>query len=187
MGREIMRKLGLCLTMSPQQNQGEDKLFIIFNTHQNISKWMFQKYPHLCNRLGRSKYHVAKSTSKKEFHPTQHKGRRIPLHLTEKVEKELRKLTDFKEFKKQTSCLDENFISLVVITVKADQSIKISLGSKILKDAIHKNKYQMESIDNLMNKIAMKISELKSSKGTLYFSKVDLKYTYNQLPLHPET
>ena len=34
----------------------------------------------------------------------------------------------------------------------------------------------MQSIDHLMDKIAMKISELKTSKGTLYFSKIDLKY-----------
>ena len=33
----------------------------------------------------------------------------------------------------------------------------------------------------------MKISELKTTEGTLYFSKIDLKYAYSQLPLHPET
>ena len=45
----------------------------------------------------------------------------------------------------------------------------------------------MQSIDHLMDKIAMKISELKTTEGTLYFSKIDLKYAYSQLPLHPET
>ena len=38
-----------------------------------------------------------------------------------------------------------------------------------------------------MDKIAIKISELKSTNGTLYFNKIDLKYAYRQLPLHPET
>ena len=38
-----------------------------------------------------------------------------------------------------------------------------------------------------MDKIAMKISELKTTEGTLHFSKIDLKYAYSQLPLHPET
>ena len=42
----------------------------------------------------------------------------------------------------------------------------------------------MQSIDHLTNKIAIKISELKSTKRTLYFSKIDLKYSYSQLPLH---
>ena len=33
----------------------------------------------------------------------------------------------------------------------------------------------------------MKISELKTTEGTLHFSKIDLTYAYSQLPLHPET
>ena len=45
----------------------------------------------------------------------------------------------------------------------------------------------MQSIDHLKNKIAIEVSELKATKGTLYFSKIDLKFAYSQLPLHPET
>ena len=45
----------------------------------------------------------------------------------------------------------------------------------------------MQSIDHLMDKIGVKISELKTQEGKLYFSKIDLKYAYSQLPLHPDT
>ena len=62
-------------------------------------------------------------------------------------------------------------MSPVVITVKSDQSIKIALDSKILNDAIHKNKYQMQSIDHLMEKIGMKLSELKTQEGKIYSAK----------------
>ena len=136
MGRDIMKKLGLRLTMGTQQKEGERNLLNITNTHLRISQWIFQKYPHLCTRLGRSQNHVAKSTFKSEINPTQHKGRRIPLHLVEKVENELKKLIEDKQIKKLTSCSDEYFISPVVITVKADHSIKIALDSKILNDAM---------------------------------------------------
>ena len=186
MGRDIMDKLGLRLTIGTQQKNGRN-LLNITNTHLRISKWIFQKYPHLCTRLGRSRNHVAKSAFKSEIKPTQHNGRRIPLHLVEKVENELKKLIEDKQIKKLTSSSDEYFISPVVITVKSDQSIKIALDSKILNDAKHKNKYQMQSIDHLMDKIAMEFSELKTTQGTLHFSKIDLKYAYSQLPLHPET
>ena len=107
MGRDIMDKLGLRLTMTPPHSQGEKKLLNISNTHQRISKWIFHKYPHLCTRLGRSRNHVAKSTFKNDFIPTQHNGRRIPLHFTEKVENELKKLIEEKQIKKLTSCSDE--------------------------------------------------------------------------------
>ena len=80
MGRDIMDKLGLRLTMAPQQKQGQKHLLNISNTDHKISKWIFQKHPHLCTRLGRSRNHVSKSTFKRDFNPTQHKGRRVPLH-----------------------------------------------------------------------------------------------------------
>ena len=38
-----------------------------------------------------------------------------------------------------------------------------------------------------MDKTAMNISELKTTEGTLFFSKIGLKYAYSQLPLHPDT
>ena len=38
-----------------------------------------------------------------------------------------------------------------------------------------------------MDKIPMKISELKTTNATLYFSQIDLEYAYSQLPLHPDT
>ena len=187
MGRDVMDQLGLRLKMSTPNKKSGKKLLNISNRHQRISKWIITKYPQLCTRLGRSKNHGAKSTFKKEFQPTQHKGRRIPLHLTEKVERELKKLIDEKQIKKPTKCSDEHFISPVVITVKSDQSIKIALDSKILNNAIHKNKYQMESIDHLMDKIGMKLSELKTPERKIYFSRMDQKYAYSQLPLQPDT
>ena len=39
-------------------------------------------------------------------------------------------------------------MSPVVITVKKDKSVEIALESKELNDAIHKTKYQMQSIDH---------------------------------------
>ena len=53
---------------------------------------------HLCTRLGSSKNHIAKSTLKQDIQPFQHKGRRVPLNLTDKVDKEIRHLYDTKPF-----------------------------------------------------------------------------------------
>ena len=103
------------------------------------------------------------------------------------MRKEFKELIDEKQTKKLTKWLDEHFISPVVITVKSNQSIKIALDFKILNDAIHKNKYQMQSVDHLMDKFAMKISELRTNEVKLYFNRIDLKYAYSLLPLHPDT
>ena len=148
MGRDVLSKLGITLTQ--QQTEGKKVFNINENIiEQNITKWIFKKYPHLCTRLGRSKNHIAKSIMKKEKTPTQHKGRRVPLHLVEKVEHELQKLIEDKQIIRLEKCPDDLLISPVVIKVKKEKSIKIALDSKQLNKAIHKYKYQMQSIDHL--------------------------------------
>ena len=69
--------------------------------------------------------------------------------------------------------------------MKHDKSVKIALDSKKLNDAIHKNKYQMQTIDHLIDEVANYISERKQNPGQFYFSKIDLKYAYSQIPLDP--
>ena len=58
------------------------------------------------------------------------------------------------------------FISPVVITVKKDKSVKIALDSKEKNRAIHKNKYQMQSIDHLTESLALHISNNKHNEAT---------------------
>ena len=184
MGRDNLRKLGITLTA--RKNEGKKMLHITDNTTEtNIIKWILKKYPKLCTRLGKSKNHIAKPSMKENFKPVQQKGRRVPLHLLDKVEAELKKLIQDKQIIKLDKCSDEHFISPVVITVKHDKSVKIALDSKKLNDVIHKNKYQMQSIDHLIDEVATYISERKQNPGEFFFSKIDLKYAYSQIPLDP--
>ena len=82
-------------------------------------------------------------------------------------------------------CSDEYFMS-PVIAVQKYKSVKIALDSKQLNDAIHKNKHQMQSIDQLIDAVATHISERSTQNGTFYFSKIDLKYACSQIPLDPQ-
>ena len=69
------------------------------------------------------------------------------------------------EIIKLEKCPDDLFISPVVITVKKDKSVKIALDSKKLNDALHRNKYQMQSIDHLVDSVALYISERRNLPG----------------------
>ena len=40
----------------------------------------------------------------------------------------------------------------------------------------------MQSIDHLVDAVALYITQRKDSPGTFWFSKIDLKYAYSQLP-----
>ena len=89
--------------------------------------------------------------------PIQQKGRSIPIHLQERVEKELNKLIDQQHNIKLEKCSDKQFISSIVITVKKDQTVKLALDSKKINKFIHKNKYQMPNIDLFFDNIAQTI------------------------------
>ena len=95
LGRDVLQKLGIQLA---QTQKGEKIFNINLNENQQTAQNIFKKYPHLCNHMGRSKNHIAKLTFKQYFEPTQHKGIRVPLHLVDKVEKELKKIITLKKY-----------------------------------------------------------------------------------------
>ena len=136
-------------------------------------------------RIGKSKHHVRKTQFNKEFDPIRQKGRRIPIHLQERVEAELNKLIDQKHNIKLDKCLDEQFISPIVLTVKKDRTVKLLLDSKKINKFIHKNKYQKPNIDLLLETYYTKVKSDKSNQ-TL-FSTLDLRYACSQIPLDKTT
>ena len=69
---------------------------------------------------------------------------------------------------KLDNCSDKNFISPIIVTVKQDTTIKIAMDSKVINKAIHKNKYQMQNIDCLMDNIAQSILEF-SHESEVFF------------------
>ena len=152
MGSDILLKLGITLTAN--RKSGRKVLQVIESlTETNVIEWMSKKYPQLSTRIGKSNNHIAKLILKENYAPIHQKGKRVPLHILEKVEKTQKKLIDEKQIVKLDKCSDENF-SRVVKTAKVDKSIKITPGLNRLKDAIHKNKQQKESIDHLINEVA---------------------------------
>ena len=58
----------------------------------NWKNYFSSKYAHVFNRQGRSKNHVVKTNFFSPLIPIQEKGRRVPVHILDKVEKEIEKL-----------------------------------------------------------------------------------------------
>ena len=138
-GLDLFSKLGFSLTQMKQ----------VANNDQNqclIRKQIAFEFPGLITRIGKSLKHSVKSTFRKQFTPTQQKGRRVTINLQPIVDAELKKLLDEKHIIKINSCSDKNFISPIVITVKRDKTVKPALDSKILNKSIHKIKYQSGTV-----------------------------------------
>ena len=68
---------------------------------------------------------------------------------------------------KLQECSDKYFVSPIVITVKKDGSKKLALESRELNKQVHKNKYQMPNIDELVDGVSQIIAE-KSGECIFY-------------------
>ena len=180
MGGDILQQLGIHLTATKPTGKTID-LISDSSTEQNIIKWIST----LMHSSWPLKETIRQNQHSKKTSP-QHKGRRVPLHLLERMKQELENSIEDKQIVRLEKFSDEYFISPVVITVKKDKSIKKTLDSKKLTDAIHKNKYQMQSIDHLIDAVANYVSEQSTEQGTYYVSKIDLKNAYNQIPIDPQ-
>ena len=105
--------------------------------------------------------------------------------MQDKVDKEISKLLQQGHIEKLEECSDKYFVSPIVITVKKYGSVELALESRELNKQVHKNKYQMPNIEELMDTVGQTISERK--QGDVYFSTMDLTYAHVQLPLGPKT
>ena len=186
-GRDLFQGLGIQVNQqtSPKA-EGKNVAMIENLDNQNLKQVIAKHFPGLIKRIGRSVNHTVKSKFKTNFTPIHQRGRRVPIHLQNQVEQELKKLEENGNIIKLEKCSDKNFISPIVITVKRDKTIKLAIDFKVINKAIHKNKYQMQNIDCLMDNIAQSISE-SSHEGEVLFSTIDLRYAYSQLPLDEAT
>ena len=112
------------------------------NTDQWVSEnWKNNhstKFAHVFNRQGRSKNHVVTTNFFSPLIPIQEKGRRIPIHILNRVEKEIDKLQKDDMITKLDKCTNDFFIAPIVITAKTDGSIKLALDAKPINFQIHK-------------------------------------------------
>ena len=183
-GRNLLPHIGIKLI---QDKQTQKVLTVQRSDESNheIKQWVKDKFQQLCVRMVKSKHHVMKTQFNRNYEPIQQKGRRIPIHLQERVEAELNKLIDQKHIIKLDKSSDKQFISPIVITVKKDQTFKLALDSKKINKYIHKNKYQMPNIDLLLDNTAQVAKSDKSNQAL--FTTLDLRYAYSQIPLDKTT
>ena len=181
LGRDLFDQLGIIISQKPCPNVEVNNIDQTCAIKRSLAK----AFPDLISRIGKSKHHTVNSKFHKNYRVTHQKGRKGPIHLQPKVKIEHEKLLNEGHIEKLNNCSDQFFISSIVITVKKDQSIKIALDSKILNEAIHKNKYQMPNIDSLIQTISQTLST--APQETAYFTTLDLQYAYSQLKLHSDT
>ena len=151
----------------------------------SLSDKIFNEFKNLFTRVGKKPSDRKVIHFHTPFKPIQSKGRRVPLHLLAGVNEELKRMEKEGHIIKLEKCDKDCFISPIVITRKKDTSKKLALDSKLLNGQIFKNKYQMPNIHELIDNVALQISE--KPNGRVWFSNLDLKKAYSQLKLCDQT
>ena len=116
-GRNILPQIGFKL-IQEKQKQNMLSLREQEESDPEIKQWVKYKFQKLCVRLGKSKNHMMRTQFNQDFVPIQQKGRPIPVHLQERVERELNKLMDQKHIIKLDKFSDRQFINPIVVTAK---------------------------------------------------------------------
>ena len=177
---------------TPEENvmsvQGEQPGAEATEGEDSLDPWQIyfsKQFINFFNRVGKIKNYKVHADFFEPLMPIQQKGRRVPITLQDKVDKEINKILPQGHSEKLKECSDKYFVSAIVIMVKKDGSVKLALESRELNKQVHKKKYQMPNIEELMDTVGQTLSERKP--GNVYFSTMDLTYAYGQLPLSPET
>ena len=143
--------------------------------------YFIKRYPNVFSRLGRSKNHKVFTNFKDPLVPIQVKGRKVPIHLQDRVTAEIKKLIKDKHIERLQKCTTDHFIAPIVLTAKKDGSIKLALNAKPMNAQIWQNKYQMPNMHELIDSAAQIIT--RDTPGEVWFPSLDLKYAFSQLPL----
>ena len=139
-------------------------------TKDDLDDWQkhfSRQFHHLFRRVGRIRNYKLQAEFFKNLVPIQQKGRRVPIKLQEKVDKEIEKLLEQGHIQKLKECSDKHFVSPIAITVKKDGSVQLALESRELNKQVHKNKYQMPNIEERMDTVGQTIGERK--QGDVFF------------------
>ena len=186
LGRDLMGTLGLELVQRKKvmgitgegSSQEEEE-------YDEMQTYFCKLYPNLFTRIGKIRNAKVRAEFFENLKPIKQKGRRVPISLQDKVDKKNHRLVNEGHIVKLQECSDKYFVSSIVITVKKDGSIKLALESRELNKQVHKNKYQMPNIDELVDGISQIIAERKA--GNVYFTKLDFTYAYGQVSLEQKT
>ena len=185
LGLDLQGKLGIQATQKPAPTRRSRFDVLLCEQSEGWKQKFFSQFKDLFDRQGQSKNHTVSTKFKYPLCPIQEKGRRIPIHIQDKVQAELEKLLAEWHIQKLDKCTIDCFIAPIVITIKKDNSIQLTLNAKLINRHLYKNKYQMPNVDELIDGVSQIITA--TAEGTLFFTVLDLKYAYSQIRLTADT
>lgn len=136
-----------------------------------------EEYQDLFNGIGKLKNKTVKLHINKAVRPVALRHRRIPFHLRDKVEAEIKRLIDADIIEKVEDQSTPWISPIVTPPKKGGQEIRLCVDMREPNKAIVRERHIMPTLDEIVN-------DLNSAK---LFSKLDLTSGYHQLELDEDS
>ena len=136
-----------------------------------------QLHPELFNGVGKLTHFQVKLHIDESVQPVAQPHRRIPSHIREKVENEIKLELEQDLIERVDG--PTPWVSPLVTPPKPGQpgQIRICLDARLVNRAIQRTRYVTPTLDDIIHDL----------NGAKVFSKMDLKQAYKQLELHPDS
>lgn len=144
---------------------------------RSVADELVENHPELFKGIGKLKDFQVKLHINTDVKPTCQPHRRVPFHLREKVENELRKLEADDIIEEVTG--PTPWVSPIVTPPKPKDpdKVRICVDMRQANIAIERERHITPTIDDVIHEL----------NGSTVFSKLDLRAGYHQLELHPDS
>ena len=145
------------------------------NAVLNISVSLENEFPELFrDGVGLARGFVHRIKAKSDIQPVQHKLRRLPFALREKVSAELDRMVKADIIEPVDA---SEWISPLVVVHKRNGNIRLCVDLRSVNEAIVQDKYPLPHIEELLSEL----------RGSTVFTTLDLTSAYHQLLLHEDS
>ena len=139
MGLDPQGQVGIATTQKPAPKELSRFDVLICEQSEGWKNNFLNTFNDSLVTQGISENHIVSSKSKYPLCPIEEKGRRIPIHIKDKLEKKLKNLLTEGHITKFDKCTSNCFIAPIVLTVV---SIQLAPNAKPINRQLYKNKHQ---------------------------------------------
>ncbi|KAK0135266.1 hypothetical protein N1851_028900 [Merluccius polli] len=144
---------------------------------RSVADELIDSYPELFTGIGKLKDFQVKLHINPDIQPTCQPHRRVPFHVRQKVEEELKRLEDDDIIEQVTG--PTPWVSPIVTPPKPKDpdKVRICVDMRQANVAVQRERHLTPTMDDVIHEL----------NGARFFSKLDLNKGYHQLELHPDS
>ena len=175
--RIYVAKDGHGMLLSGRTAEALGLIHFALSVHASELDTILEEHSEIFQGIGCLKAKAVKLHIDSSVQPVALRHRRIAFHLRPKVEEELQKLEDQGIIERVDG--PTPWVSPIVVTRKPKQpgEVRICVDMRIPNVAIKRERHLTPTVDDIVSDLS----------GASWFSKMDLRAGYHQLPLHPDS